>query len=97
MSAYIIARINVKDPETYKKYTAQTPGAIASFDGRFIVRGGRMNLLEGDNPELNRTVVIEFPSYDRAMEFYNSAEYQEIVKLRWQAADGQVLLVEGIE
>jgi uncharacterized protein (DUF1330 family) len=95
MSAYIIARIHVNDPEIYRKYTAQTPDAIARFDGRFIVRGGRMELLEGDNPELNRTVVIEFPSYERALEFYNSAEYQDIVKLRWQAADGQVLLVEG--
>lgn len=96
MAAYIIARINVKDPTIYQQYTAQTPGAIARFGGRFIVRGGRMELLEGNNSELDRTVLIEFPSYEQALSFYHSAEYQEIVKLRWQAADSQVVLVEGV-
>ncbi|MCB1718893.1 MAG: DUF1330 domain-containing protein [Candidatus Competibacteraceae bacterium] len=96
MAAYIIARVNVKDPATYQQYTAQTPGAIARFGGRFIARGGRMELLEGNNTDLNRTVLIEFPSYEQALNFYHSAEYQEIVKLRWQAADSQVLLVEGV-
>ena len=96
MAAYIIARINVKDPDTYKKYTAQTPNLVAQFGGRFIVRGGRMELLEGDNPELSRTILIEFPSYEQAQTFYHSPEYQDIVKLRWQASDGQLVLVEGV-
>ena len=96
MAAYIIARVKVNDPETYKQYTAQTPGVIAKYGGKFLVRGGRMELLEGDNSELNRTVVVEFPSYERALEFYHSDDYQNIVKIRWQTADSQLLVVEGV-
>ena len=96
MAAYIIARVKVNDPEAYKEYTAQTPDAIAKYGGKFLVRAGRMELLEGDNPELSRTVVVEFPSYERALEFYHSDDYQGIVKIRWQTAESQLLVVEGV-
>ena len=95
-TAYIIARINVKDPETYQRYTAQTPAAIARFGGQFLVRGGRSEQLEGDQGAPGRVVVIAFPSYEQAQAFYQSSEYQEIVKIRWQAADSAILLVEGV-
>lgn len=66
MAAYLIARIKVNDPEVYSQYTARTPEVVARYGGRFLVRGGRMELEEGDNSEFDRTVVLEFPSFESA-------------------------------
>jgi uncharacterized protein (DUF1330 family) len=96
MAAYLIARVNVTDSETYDKYRARTPDVAARYQGRFIARGGRSELLEGDNPELNRVVLIEFPSYEQAKTFYDSPEYQQILPLRKAAAQSQVVIVEGV-
>ena len=96
MTAYIVVRMKVTDPEQYKRYTARTPDCVASFGGRFIVRGGETVTLEG--PEFSdRMVVIEFPSLDRAKEFYNSPEYTEIKALRAHAAVGEFIAVEGAD
>lgn len=97
MSAYIIARIKVDDSAVYDRYRAQTPDVVARYGGRFIVRGGRCELLEGDSAELDRTVVIQFDSYEQARTFYRSPEYQAIIGLRLNAARSEVLLVEGID
>ena len=95
MAGYIIAMIEVTDPEQYKKYMAETPGVIARFGGRFIVRGGEKTTLEG--PEENRRLaVVEFPSLARAKEFYNSADYQEVKSLREGAATVSITAVEGV-
>ena len=96
MSAYIIARIKVTDPETYERYKQQTPTVVAEAGGRFLVRGGRCKLLEGDSSELDRTIVIEFDSYEQARQFYESPNYQEILPLRVSASRSEVLLVEGL-
>ena len=94
MPAYIIARIEVTDRDRYREYTDATPAAIARFGGRFIVRGGAILTLEGP-PETRRVVVIEFPSLDKAKEFFHSAEYSQIKKLRDGAATGQFIAIEG--
>src|SRR5207249_10248163 len=94
MPAYIIARVNVTDWDRYRKYTKATPAAIEHYGGRSIVRGGKMVTLEGPQ-ETHRIVVIEFPSLDRATEFFCSDEYSEVKKLRQGAATGQFLAVEG--
>ena len=93
---YLIAQIDVHDPDSYAKYTAQTPGVAASYDGKFIVRAGQLETLEGAAAE-PRVVVIEFPSYARALEFYNSDEYQAIVGIRHNASTGSVFVVEGTD
>lgn len=95
MSAYIIGRIEVTDWDQYKKYTAKTPGVIAKFGGKFIVRGGDVHTLEGPH-EKGRVVVIEFPSLDKAKEFYNSAEYIETRKLRRDAAVVSLIAIDGV-
>jgi len=96
MTAYIVVRVKVTDPEQYKRYTARTPDCVASFGGRFIVRGGETVTLEG--PEFgDRMVVIEFPSLERAQEFYNSPEYTEIKALRANAAVGEFVAVDGAD
>ena len=94
MAAYIIAEIEITDPDTYDQYRAQTPGVIVQYGGRFIVRGGKAETLEGDR-EPGRLVVIEFPDATAARRFYDSPEYQAIIGLRQQASKGRLILVEG--
>ena len=93
---YVIAQIDVHDADTYAKYTAQTPGTVAKFGGQFIVRAGQWESLEGAEPG-PRVVLIEFPSYEKAKEWYNSKEYQAIVGLRQAAAGGSAFVVEGAD
>jgi uncharacterized protein (DUF1330 family) len=94
MAAYIIGEIEITDPAAYDSYRAQTPGVIAQYGGRFIVRGGEAQMLEGDRPP-GRLVVIEFPDMAAARRFYASPEYQAIIRLRQHASKGRLILVEG--
>ena len=95
MAGYLIAMIEVTDPQQYVKYMSETPGAIAKFGGRFIVRGGEKVTLEGPD-ENRRLAVVEFPSLERAREFYNSQDYQEVKRLREGAATVSIIAVEGV-
>lgn len=94
MPAYLIARVNVTDPERYKDYTALTPAAIAKHGGRFVVRGGPVTTLEG-TPEHDRIVVIEFPTMAQAKTFWASPDYEHAKSKRQGAATGQFILVDG--
>ncbi len=74
MPAYVIAEVSIHDPEEYEDYKKLTPLSIKPFDGKFIVRGGKTETLEGDwNPE--RIVVLEFPNLEKAKAWWNSDEY----------------------
>lgn len=96
MTAYIVVRVKVTDPEQYKRYAARTPDCVASFGGRFIARGGETVTLEG--PEFSdRMVIIEFPSLERAKEFYRSPEYTEIKALREHAGVAEFIAVDGAD
>jgi uncharacterized protein (DUF1330 family) len=95
MTAYLIARIEVHDPEGYEAYKARTPAIIAKFGGRFLVRGGALETLEGEE-SVGRLVLVEFPDMDAARGFYNSAEYQAAIRIREPASKGQFVIVEGI-
>jgi len=95
MPAYMIARIKVTDPEQYKKYIAVTPGILANFGAKFIARGGETVTLEGPE-ETTRVVIVEFPSLDKVREFYDSAEYQEAIKIREGAAEVSLVAVAGV-
>lgn len=93
---YLIAQIDVHDAETYAKYTAQTPGIVAQFGGRFLVRAGQWESLEGAEPG-PRVVVIEFPSYQQAKQYHHSDAYQAVVATRQAASTGTVFIVEGAD
>jgi uncharacterized protein (DUF1330 family) len=95
MAAYLIVKTDVTDPEQFEKYRAAVPPVIEQYGGRYLVRGGATEALEGD-PDLARMVVLEFDSADAAKAFWNSAEYGEAKKLRKGAANFDVLLVEGM-
>jgi uncharacterized protein (DUF1330 family) len=89
MAAYIIAEVEVTDPETYQSYRAQTPGVVARYGGRFIVRGGAAETLEGEG-QPGRIVDLAV-----ARRFYESPEYQAIIGIRHRAANSRIVLVEG--
>lgn len=95
MSAYIVAEIEVADSETYARYRAQTPAAIEAHGGRFIVRGGTVEGVEGE-PPAGRVVIIEFPDMAAARRFYDSQEYQALLPLRLAAARSRLYFVEGV-
>lgn len=93
MPAFVIASVNVTDPEKYKDYMALSPGAIAAHGGKFVVRGGNPEILEGDWPR-PRVVVVEFPSREAAKTFYDSVEYTEARKQRVGAAEFSMIVVD---
>ncbi len=95
MSAYVIARVDVTNPEKYEDYKALSPKAVAAYGGKFLARGGHTEVLEGDS-EIRRIVVLEFPSVERVREFYDSPEYRQARAARAGAAEFQMLAVEGI-
>lgn len=93
--AYVLVQVDVSNARQYGEYTKLSPGIIEKFGGRFLARGGRTVTLEGV-PAQGRVVVVEFPSFERAQEFYNSREYQAAKKVRAGAATAQFILVEGM-
>jgi uncharacterized protein (DUF1330 family) len=94
MSAYVIAEIEVTDPAAYEDYRKQVPGVVAKYKGKFIVRGGRIESMEGGwSPK--RMVVVEFPSMDQALKWYRSADYAPLIALRQKASKGKLIIVEG--
>jgi len=94
MAAYIIGDVRVEDPERYKDYAAHTESTLEPFGGRFIVRGGVSEVLEGEwRP--NRLVVIEFPEAEAARAWYASDAYAEIRPIRQEASTGSLVVVEG--
>lgn len=95
MAAYVIVEISVTDSTEYEEYKKLTPAAIATYGGKFIVRGGKAKSLEGDwQPE--RIVVLEFPSVERANEWWSSDEYSKPKAIRQRAAKTKMLVVEGV-
>ena len=95
MKAYWIAQVNVTHPDQYTGYTALAPAAFALYGGRFLARGGRSEALEG-GPTPQRSVVIEFDSYEQAMACYHSPEYQAAAAKRAGASEAKIVIVEGL-
>ena len=96
MAGYVIVDVEVLEPEHYKEYTSRVPATLERFGGRFIVRGGAYETLEGTwNPQ--RVVVLEFPSVAQAKAWHASSEYQEILPIRYRHARTNFLtVVEGV-
>lgn len=91
---YIIAQVEVTNPQQYAEYAKLTPALIEKAGGHFIARGGRTATLEGPAAP-SRVVIIEFPSFERAQEFFNSPGYVAARKLREGAATAQFVLIES--
>lgn len=92
---YWIARVDIQDSEQYKKYVAANAPAFAKFGARFLVRGGPFEVPEGSSRQ--KSVVLEFPSYQAALDCYQSPEYQEALKLRLGIAACDLVIIEGYD
>lgn len=95
MKAILIAMVQVHDPETYKKYTAKTPEIIHKYGGKFLVRGGQVDTIEGQSFG-QRLVVLEFPSRQAILDFYHSPEYQAILTYRQQSSTATFIVADKI-
>jgi len=96
MPAYVIVGVDVTDPEAYSEYTRQVPATLEPHEGRFLVRGGAFEVLEGDWT-VSRTVVLVFPSVDHAKAWHASAAYQAILPIRQEHARTHfMVLVDGV-
>ncbi|SKA33977.1 Uncharacterized conserved protein, DUF1330 family [Enhydrobacter aerosaccus] len=94
MAAYMIVEVETTDEALMTEYRKHTPGAIAKFGGKFIVRGGKTRTLEGGWTP-SRVVVIEFPSFEKAEEFYHSDHYKPLLDMRLKAGKSKAILVDG--
>ena len=94
MPAYVIAMMTVTNPEAYEGYRALAGPAVAKHGGRFLARGGRYEVLEGNFPG-SRVVVVEFESFEKAKTFYDSPEYRAAREQRHGAAAFNLLVVDG--
>ena len=95
MAAYVIAMVDVKDPVRYEDYRRLVLPTITAFGGRFIAPGGPTEALEGTLPA-GRMVIVEFPSVDKAKEWWNSPQYAEARAIRQATSDGTLIVVEGV-
>jgi uncharacterized protein (DUF1330 family) len=95
MAAYVIAEITVTDPEGYEPYKALAEESIHAHGGRYLVRGGTVDSLEGA-PADARIVVLEFPDLDTARAWYRSDEYQAAARVRQGTSTGRLFLAEGL-
>ena len=92
---YWIAHVDVHNDEGYKPYAAANPVIFKKFGGRFVVRGGKFNAAEGTSR--SRNVVIEFPSYQAALDCWNSAEYKHAISIRAPISEGDIVIIEGYD
>lgn len=92
---YWIARVDVADPEQYQRYVAASTAAFAKYGAVALARGGRSEVVEGQGR--SRNVIWEFPSFEAALACYHSEEYQAARSLRESVAEGDFVMVEGVE
>ena len=94
MSAYVIVELEITDPDKFGEYRELVPATIEQYGGRYIVRGGGIEVLEGDwNPQ--RIVVLEFESTEQAKKWIDSDEYKPVKQMRFDSANTKLILVEG--
>ena len=94
MAGYVIAQINLKNKEGYKEYVDKVPAIIKNFGGKYLVKAGEFKSIEG-KWDFTRNVVIKFPSYEKALEWYNSDEYNQIKNLRLENAESNIIIIKG--
>ncbi|MBM3393595.1 MAG: DUF1330 domain-containing protein [Betaproteobacteria bacterium] len=95
MSAYVIVELEVLDAALFEEYRTKVPATIAAYGGKYIVRGGKTEVVEGDwQPK--RIVVLEFPNVDKAKAWHGSKDYAPLLALRQRAARTNALIVEGV-
>jgi len=95
MAAYVVVDVDVRDAKVYERYKGLAPPAIAAHGGRYLARGGKTAVLEGDWAP-RRAVILEFPSFEQAKAWWASAEYAEGKALRQSCARTNMIVLEGL-
>ena len=96
MSAgYVIAQLKVTNSENYKEYINQVTEVVQKFGGEYLVRNGEYQCVEGET-KFPRIVVIKFPSYEKALEWYNSDEYKSVKQIRLNNSEGSNIIIKGV-
>ena len=95
MSGYVIANINVKNSKAYKEYVGKVKPTVEKFGGEYLVRNGEFKVIDGEwkHP---RTVVIKFPTYEKALEWYNSEEYKPVKSIRLANSVANGIIIKGL-
>lgn len=95
MPAYIIVDVEITDPKEYEEYKKHTPGSLIPYDGKFLVRGGAVETLEGDWKP-GRFVILEFPTFEKAKAWWNSPGYTPAKLIRQRASNTRMIVADGI-
>ncbi len=94
-AGYVIAQLKVTNSENYKKYVEKVTPLVKKFDGEFLVRNGEYKIFDGET-QFPRIVMLKFPSYERALQWYNSEEYEPIKKIRLDNSEGTNIIIKGV-
>ncbi len=94
-AGYVIAKLKVTNPENYKEYVEKVTPLVKKFDGEFLVRNGEYKIFDGET-QFPRIVMLKFPSYERALQWYNSEEYEPIKKIRLDNSEGTNIIIKGV-
>ena len=95
MASYVVADIEVTDPDEYQRYVQQAGATVEKYGGKYLVRGGQPEALEG-NWETKRIAIVEFPSAEQARAWYDSPEYSAIKGIRQHSTVSRLILVHGV-
>lgn len=96
MAAYLVVDTDLTKPEVYEEYKTKARPIAEKFGGEYLARGGKMSIKESDLWSPKRMVLVKFPSFEQAENFYNSAEYQAVLPISLKSAKRTVLIVDGI-
>ncbi len=95
MSVYLLGTVDIHDPEGFKPYLAQVPAIVEKYGGRYLVRGGEFDIIEGEWA-VRRVTIVEFETMEQAKRWWNSSEYQPFKELRRKVASTNAMFVEGV-
>ena len=96
MPAYLIGRVEIRDPAWLEEYGPKVQALVQKHGGRYLVRGGEMDVVEGTTPPSSAMVVMEFPSMEQARAWYHDPEYAPLITLRQSGSDAELILVDGL-
>ena len=94
MAAYVVVNVTIRDPFRYDEYRRMATPTVAAYDGRYVARGGAVDVREGDWTP-SRLVILEFPSVERARAWWDSPEYAPLKQMRLESNTGDIIVVEG--
>ena len=94
-AGYVIGQLKISNPENYEEYKEKVTAVIKKFGGEYLVRGGEYTVVEGED-NYPRIILIKFPSYEKALEWYHSEDYKPIKDIRLQNSKGLNIIVKGV-